>query len=54
MEVPGSPHYPLLILKGEKRDYAALTKRFNWFESLLALGPLRSRIGRNNHYFLIH
>ena len=40
--------------KGENRGYAALTKRFNWFESLLVLGPLRSRIGRNNHYVLIH
>ena len=54
MEVPGGPHYPLLIIKGENRGYAALTKRFNWFESLLALGPLRSRIGRNDHYVLIN
>ena len=54
MEVPGGPHYPLLIIKGENRGYAALTKRFNWFESLLVLGPLRSRIGRNDHYVLIH
>ena len=54
MEVPGGPHYPLLIIKGEDRGYTALTKRFNWFESLLALCPLRSRIGRNDHYALIH
>ena len=39
MEVPGGPHYPLLIIKGEHRGNAALTKRFNWFESLLALCP---------------
>ena len=51
MEVSGGPHYPLLIIKCENR---ALTKRFNWFESLLALDPLRSRIGRNNHDVLIH
>ena len=51
MDVPGGPHYPLLIIKGENRGYAALTKRFNWF---LVLGPLRSRIGRNDHYVLIH
>ena len=44
MEVPGGPHYPLLIIKSEHRGYAALTKRFNWFDSLLALCPLRSRI----------
>ena len=54
MEVPGGPHYPLLIIKGENKGYAALTKRFNWFESLLELGPLRSKIGRNDHYALIH
>ena len=54
MEVPGGPHYPLLIIKGEHRGNAALTKRFNWFESLLALCPLRSRIDRNNHYVLVH
>ena len=44
MEVPGGPHYPLLIIKSEHGGYAALTKRFNWFDSLLALCPLRSRI----------
>ena len=38
MEVPGGPHYPLLIIKGEHRGYAALTKRFNWFESILFTG----------------
>ena len=38
MEVPGGPHYPLLIIKGENRGFTALTKRFNGFESLLALG----------------
>ena len=54
MEVPGGPHYPLLIIKGENRGYVALAKRFNWFESLLGLGPLRSRIGRNDHHVLIH
>ena len=54
MEVPGGPHYPLLIIKGEHRVYAALTKRFNWCASLLALCPLRSRIDRNDHYVLVH
>ena len=54
MEVPGGPHYPLLIIKSEHRGYAALTKRFNWFKSLLALCPLRSRIDRNDHYVLVH
>ena len=54
MEVPGGPHYPVLIIKCENRGFTALTKRFNGFESLLALGPLRSRIGRNDHYVLIH
>ena len=54
MEVPGGPHYPLLIIKGEHRGYAALTKRFNWCVSLLALCPLRSRIDRNHHYVLVH
>ena len=54
MEVPDGPHYPLLIIKGENRGYVALTKRFNWFETLLGQGPLRSRIGRNDHHVLIH
>ena len=51
MEVPGGPHYPLLIIKGEHRGYAALTKRVSW---LLALCLLRSRIDRNDHYVLVH
>ena len=54
MEVPSGPHYPLLIILGEHRGYAALTKRFNWFESILALCPLRPRIDRNDHYVLVH
>ena len=54
MEVPGGPHFPLLIIKSEHRGYAALTKRFNWFKSLLVLCPLRSRIDRNDHYVLVH
>ena len=54
MEVPGGPHYLLLIIKGEHRCYAPQTKRFNWFESLLAMCPLRSRIDRNDHYDLVH
>ena len=41
MEVPGGPHYPLLIIKGEHKGYAALTKRFNW-------------IDRNDHCVLVH
>ena len=54
VSVWSGPHYPLLIIKDEHRGYAALTKRFNWFESLLALCPLRSRIDRNDHYVLVH